>query len=221
MDDKNKSFVENNTAKTILDKYSVKYLNKTKLLSLINNYKNVRFSLNGFSTDFSNVRDFTITKENLSDIFDLVDSMDNNKHSDEHTQMMRNLLRRTISPVIEEINASIGTTTEKLSKGLSEGSKGIKIALSNKGKHLNLSGTEIYVHEMLHNVLDKVLSDSEMNVFVSMIRDMMYTVKQSGKGHELFLDPNKTYDADDIATAKRMYNYIFKGGGNVEEFISY
>jgi len=139
------------------------------------------------------------------------------RDSSTHDRHLKKILFKVISRVIDPADLYLATTPAVDTAGklnVQEGSKN-KIFITSQpsspssgilGQSIKMSTGEVYVHELLHAVTQYGLKTNKL------LRDQVqsiYELAKSSLTYEAFLDNPAQATADEIATAKDRYDYIF------------
>ena len=166
------------------------------------------------SIDFENfVAQFSdvITSENIQTIFDTLQTIGSKRDSVEHTERLKEVLTN-VTKIHDSITLKVGESdaeTFGAQRTFKSGEQDIHI-LGSKSTYNNnaqLSAQEVYVHELVHAVVDYGI---DTNAAIRNAIKKLFKQAEKSFTYEHFLPANRTnHTAEEIATAKETYNYIF------------
>ncbi|UOX40291.1 virion-encapsulated RNA polymerase [Vibrio phage PhiImVa-1] len=175
-----------------------------------------------YEGEFENI-DFdsttAINNMNTLDTFEFLKDNSIIKDSEQHTEHLKNVISGVINKVIEPFNLYTATSEDVPTKGMTNGSDmyivnqihGVNTPSGVLAAMGNMSASEVFVHEMVHNVSQQSLQDNQF------LRDQVTKLWNQAKKvikPEHFLpdgiEPtDATYD-DEMKIAQDKWEHIFK-----------
>jgi len=170
--------------------------------------------------DFSQAQTYNATVDNSMDIFNQLETLGSVEDNTEHKEHLRSVLSEMINKVLQPTLVVLGTVDEATRGRFMQdvnGKRQIEIATSVGDFEYGLSAQEVYVHEMIHNIIGHALSSGAVEVkrITAMFNAVKDLVDSGDITYKDFLSldqagntiSNPTQEQIDDATDR--LNYIF------------
>lgn len=168
--------------------------------------------------DYSNATTEVLNADNTVEIFNKLHSMGLVEDNAKHTEALRSLLQEVVNKVITPVTFVLGEVNKDTRGRFMETKRGLKIIEQAVGNTTyGMSAQEVYVHELIHAVVENALSSG--TVAVKRVTAMFEAVKSLvDSGAITYLDflpldaDGKTITnptAEQIKDAKERLDYIF------------
>lgn len=168
--------------------------------------------------DYSNATTEVLNADNTVEIFNKLHSMGLVEDNTKHTEALRSLLQEVVNKVITPVTFVLGEVNKDTRGRFMETKRGLKIIEQAVGNTTyGMSAQEVYVHELIHAVVEYSLSSGSVAVkrVTAMFEAVKSLVDSGDITYEDFLplDANgKTITnptAEQIKDAKERLDYIF------------
>lgn len=170
--------------------------------------------------DFTDADTFNVTSDNSIDIFNQLETIGNVEDSNEHKEHLRSVMADMVSKVLQPtvmVLGNVDTATRGRFMQSVNGNRQIEIAASVGDFEYGLSAQEVFVHEMIHNIIGHSLSSGAVEVkrITAMFNAVKDLVDSGDITYKDFLPldqagniiSNPTQEQIDDATER--LNYIF------------
>ena len=177
-----------------------------------------------------------IGKGNFKKLFDQFKQFSTNYYANTREMLAHSETLDTVLGILSEGITEIGGINLSLQEvqGITQGeydiaNRAMKINLSNSVPYsVNQSPQEVYVHELLHATT--ALGIRQNPLIVNRVERVYVQTKRAidakygkGSGYKVFLTGINTPSENDIAMARKQYNYVFAGRekDRIHEFLAY
>ena len=173
---------------------------------------------------FDSATQYSVTPELSESIFDNIVMQDTANNDNEHTGYLRGMLDDIINKVIkaeDNIDLRLKNHTGETGGQVAIENKDIDIALGNaRPTVLSQSGTEVYLHELIHIITYNHLRNGENSAIRAEI-DRLFTTAKKALTPDIFIESTNPTQAEKDA-ARARYDYIFNNKDlPYDEFIAY
>lgn len=160
-----------------------------------------------------------INNLNTLETFEFLRDVSIIKDSDQHSEHLQNVISNVVNKVIEPFNLYVATSEDMPTKGMTNGSdmyivnqiNGVDTPSGILAAMGNMSGSEVFVHEMVHNVTQQSLQNNQF--LREQVTKLWNQAKKVVKPEHFLpdgIEPTDATYADEMKIAQDKWDHIFK-----------
>ena len=173
-------------------------------------------------TNEANLRENAFSKEGMLSIVDEL-SKDNDL-STEYIDLVKGLINSIDTKYLPELKLYLDKNTGKNRGALQDNNVVVETSKADMGLQNSKSGLEVYAHEMMHAITKFAIDNGKFNPKVVHLVNQLEFLRREATKHitsEMLVPKDTNFPKEELAHAKKLLDYAFKGKNGLHEFIAH